>query len=154
MFHRMTRQHPHRAQLIGLVIAGYLLVWTLFGVVAALGNGVLHTVVEGSVWLRRYAWVIGAGIFASAGFYRFTPLQSYCLDACRSPVSFLRRHWPDRHDRSHALRLGARHGLFCLGCCWSLMLLRFVVGMGNLGWMLLRFIDACPRVGSPHGLEH
>ena len=46
-------------------------------------------------------------------------------------------HWQGCHDRYHAFRLGARHGFFCLGCCWSLMLLMFAVMMGNLGWMLL-----------------
>jgi predicted metal-binding membrane protein len=137
MFHRMTRHRTDCAPLVGLVITGYLLVWTLFGVVAVLGDGVLHTVVERNAWLGVHAWVIGAGIFAVAGLYQFTPLKYYCLDKCRSPLSFLILHWHGRRDRSHAMRLGVRHGLFCLGCCWSLMLLMFAVGMGNLGWMLL-----------------
>jgi predicted metal-binding membrane protein len=137
MFHRMTRQRPDGTQLVCLLIAGYLFIWTLFGVVAVLGDAVLHTVVERSAWLVVHAWVIGAGVFAVAGLYQFTPLKYYCLDKCRSPVSFLMLHWHGCRDRSHAMRLGVRHGLFCLGCCWSLMLLMFAVGMGNLGWMLL-----------------
>ena len=137
MFHRMTRQRTDRGQLVCLVIAGYLLIWTLFGVVAVLGDGVLHTAVERSAWLETHAWLIGAIIFGMAGIYQFTPLKYYCLDKCRAPVSFLMRHWQGRRDCLHAFRLGVHHGLFCLGCCWSLMLLMFTVGMGNLGWMLL-----------------
>jgi predicted metal-binding membrane protein len=137
MFHRMTRQRSDRAQLVCLVLAGYLLIWTLFGVAAVLGDGVLHTAVERSAWLGAHAWLIGAGIFVVAGLYQFTPLKYYCLDKCRSPLSFLMLHWQGRRDRYHAVWLGVHHGLFCRGCCWSLMLLMFAVGMGNLGWMLL-----------------
>jgi predicted metal-binding membrane protein len=137
LFHRMTRQRADGAQLVGLVLVGYLLIWTLFGVVAVLGDGALHAAAHRSAWLAAHAWLIGASIFGVAGLYQFTPLKYYCLDRCRSPVSFLMTHWQGRHDRYHALRLGVRHGLFCLGCCWSLMLLMFAVGMGNLGWMLL-----------------
>jgi predicted metal-binding membrane protein len=59
-----------------------------------------------------------------------------CLDKCRSPYSFLVQHWRGKHAGQDALRLGIRHGLFCLGCCWTLMLLMFAVGGANLGWML------------------
>jgi predicted metal-binding membrane protein len=137
MFHRMTRQRTDCVRLVGLVLAGYLLIWTLFGVVAVLGDGVLHTAVERSGWLAEHAWLIGAGIFIVAGLYQFTPLKYYCLDKCRSPLGFLMTHWQGRRDRYHAFWLGVHHGLFCRGCCWSLMLLMFAVGMGNLGWMLL-----------------
>ena len=120
-----------------LVLAGYLLIWTLFGVVAVLGDRVLHETVERSAWLEAHAWLIGASIFAMAGLYQFTPFKFYCLDKCRSPMSFLMAHWQGSHDHYQAFWLGVHHGLFCLGCCWSLMLLMFAVGMGNLGWMLL-----------------
>lgn len=137
MFHRMTRQRTDRALLISLVLVGYVLVWTLFGVVAVLGDGTLHAAMTHGSWLEAHAWLIGASIFVVAGLYQFTPLKYYCLDKCRSPMSFLITHWQGRHDRYHALRLGVQHGLFCLGCCWSLMLLMFAVGMANLGWMLV-----------------
>ena len=137
MFHRMVRQRTDRAQLVSLVVVGYLLIWTLFGIVAVLGDIVLHIAVERSAWLAAHAWLIGVGIFGVAGLYQFTPLKYYCLDKCRSPLSFLMTHWQGRREHYHALRLGVHHGLFCLGCCWSLMLLMFAVGMGNLGWMLL-----------------
>jgi predicted metal-binding membrane protein len=137
MFHRMTRQRPDRLQLVWLLIFGYLGVWTLFGLVAIFCDGLLHEAVEQNVWLETNAWLIGAGILVVAGLYQFTPLKYYCLEKCRSPLHFLMTHWQGRHDRANAFRLGVRHGLFCLGCCWSLMLLMFAVGAGNLGWMLL-----------------
>jgi len=68
--------------------------------------------------------------------YQFTPLKQMCLEKCRSPYMFLVEHWRGRNAGSDALRLGVRHGLFCLGCCWTLMLLMFAVGGANLGWML------------------
>ncbi len=81
--------------------------------------------------------MLGAATVALAGLYQFTPLKYHCLDKCRSPLSFIMEHWHGRHDRAQALRLGVRHGLYCLGCCWSLMLLMFAVGLGSLGWMLV-----------------
>ena len=136
-FARMTQRRTDHSLLVCLLIAGYLLVWTLFGVAAVLGDSLLHEAVEQWSWLATHAWLIGASLFGLAGLYQFSPLKYYCLDKCRSPLSFLMTYWQGRHDRYHAFRLGMRHGLFCLGCCWSLMLLMFAVGMGNLGWMLL-----------------
>jgi predicted metal-binding membrane protein len=137
MFHRMTRRRPNGFQLVGLVIAGYLLIWTLFGVVALFGDGLLHVLVEQNIWLEANAWLIGSGILVVAGLYQFTPLKYYCLEKCRSPLHFISTHWQGWHDRRNAFQLGLRHGLFCLGCCWSLMLLMFAVGTGNLGWMFV-----------------
>jgi len=71
-----------------------------------------------------------------AGLYQFTPLKDRCLQKCRSPLSFVAEHWRGGSERLDAMRLGFRHGLFCLGCCWTLMLLMFAVGGVNLGWML------------------
>jgi predicted metal-binding membrane protein len=72
----------------------------------------------------------------TAGIYQFTPLKYMCLDKCRSPYSFIIEQWRGRNASIESLRLGWRHGLFCLGCCWSLMLLMFAVSVGNLVWML------------------
>ena len=72
-----------------------------------------------------------------AGVYQFTPLKHLCLDKCRSPFSFVAARWRGDRPRMHALRIGVDHGLFCLGCCWALMLLMFAFSVGNLAWMLL-----------------
>lgn len=137
LFYRLTHTRSNRSQLVALLIAGYLIVWVLFGFLAHLGDLVVHEIVHHIEWLEANAWAIGAATFAVAGLYQFTRLKYMCLDKCRSPLSFVMEHWRGKHEQRHAFRLGVHHGLFCLGCCWSLMLLMFVVGAGNLLWMLL-----------------
>jgi predicted metal-binding membrane protein len=136
MFRRLTRQRSDRLRLMVLLVVGYLGIWVLFGGLAHLGDLFIHGAVEHSAWLGSNAWVIGAGTVMLAGIYQFTPLKYKCLDKCRSPLSFIAEHWRGSQEASQAFRLGVHHGLFCIGCCWSLMLLMFVVGVGNLGWML------------------
>jgi len=136
MFQTITRQHPRPRQLIGLLVAGYLAVWLASGVVTHAGYAAWYALVERTSWLRANAWSLGASIVLLAGVYQLTPLKYYCLDRCRSPLSFIAAHWRGGSARLQALRLGLHHGLFCVGCCWSIMLLMFVVGSSNLGWML------------------
>jgi predicted metal-binding membrane protein len=137
LFHRLTRQRQDHALLVGLLLGGYLSMWTVFGMVVHVGDGLLHAAVAQSAWLEAHAWAMGAGILVVAGLYQFTPLKYACLDQCRSPLSFITEHWRGNRERTQAFRLGMRHGLFCIGCCWSLMLLMFAVGVGNFGWMLV-----------------
>ncbi len=136
LFHTLVHRRPDRTWLVVLVIAGYLGVWTLFGVVVHLGDWGLHHAAEQIEWLHANAWGIGAATLLLAGVYQFTPLKYHCLKRCRSPLSFVVEHWRGRHEQAQALWLGVHHGIFCLGCCWALMLLMFAVGAGNLGWML------------------
>lgn len=136
IFRRLTARRQDRSQLMALVITGYLGVWAGFGVAAHLTDWVLHEVVERSRWLEANAWVIGAGTLLVAGAFQFSRLKYRCLDKCRTPLSFVTEYWRGRHDRRNALLLGANHGIFCVGCCWALMLLMFGVGVGNIGWML------------------
>lgn len=136
-FQRLAANRPDRGRLMLLLIGGYLTIWTVFGVLAHLGDGLLHQLVHHTPWLAAHPWVISAGVFILAGLYQFTPLKYQCLDQCRSPLSFITEHWRGHHQSFHAFLLGVHHGLFCIGCCWSLMLLMFAVGMANLGWMFL-----------------
>ena len=136
LFYAFVRARADRVRLTVVLVVGYLAVWTTFGVVAHLGDRYVHAVVERSAWLEANAWVIGAGTVLLAGAYQFAPLKYRCLDKCRSPMSFVLGHWHGGRGVSEAYLLGAHHGLHCLGCCWSLMLLMFAVGVGNLGWML------------------
>ncbi len=136
MFQRMTNRRSDRTLLWLLLLAGYVVAWAAFGVAAHTGDRFVHLGVERSGWLEDNAWTIGAATFVLAGLYQFTPLKYMCLDKCRSPLSFITEHWHGRGERAAAFVLGIRHGAFCVGCCWSLMLLMFVVGVGNLGWML------------------
>jgi predicted metal-binding membrane protein len=137
LFRRLVAARPDRNALIARLILGYLGVWVFFGAVAYRGDAFLHAAVQQIPALAaRTAW-IAASILIVAGAYQFTSLKHVCLEKCRSPYSFLVEHWRGRQAGADALRLGVRHGLFCLGCCWTLMLLMFAIGGANLGWMLL-----------------
>jgi len=136
LFHTMVRRRPDAARLVCLLVGGYLGIWMLFGLLVHLADWGLHEAVERSAWLESNAWVIGAATLGVAGLYQFTPLKYQCLDKCRSPLSFIMEHWHGSREHAQAFRLGIHHGIFCVGCCWSLMLLMFAVGVGNLGWML------------------
>ena len=137
LFQTMTRDRADHKLLVGLLIAGYVGVWTWFGVAVHLGDLALHRVTEQSVWLSGNYWVLGASVLVMAGAYQFTPLKYHCVNKCRSPLSFIISHWTGKSEKLQALRLGMHHGVFCVGCCWSLMLLMFAVGSGNIGWMLV-----------------
>ena len=136
LFHAVARRRPDRPLLVGLLSAGYLAVWAAFGLVAHAAVARLHGIVADQAWLAERAFLIGAATVLVAGVYQFTPLKFACLDRCRSPLGFVTEHWRGRRERLAAFRLGVHHGLFCVGCCWSLMLLMLAVGAGSLGWML------------------
>jgi predicted metal-binding membrane protein len=136
-FDTIAGQRQDRLLLVALVIVGYLATWALVGLVVYGAGAIVQRVVLASAWLQAHASIGGAGLLLVAGAYQFTPLKHRCLAKCRSPLSFVLGHWQGQHDRRNALWLGAHHGLFCVGCCWALMLVMFAVGVGNLGWMLL-----------------
>jgi predicted metal-binding membrane protein len=136
MFRSMTRGRRDGTLLVALLIAGYLGVWALFGVAAHAGDRGVHEIVDRSSWLAANSWLVAAAVLVMAGAYQFTPLKYHCLDKCRSPFSFISEHWRGGRERSQSFRLGVRHGIFCVGCCWSLMILMFAVGVGSIGWML------------------
>jgi predicted metal-binding membrane protein len=136
IFHRLTARRPEQSQLMALLITGYLAVWAAFGLAAHLADWGLHELVERTAWLEANASVIGASTLLLAGGFQFSRLKYRCLDKCRAPLSFVMEYWRGGHDRRNALSLGIHHGLFCVGCCWALMLLMFGVGVGNIGWML------------------
>jgi predicted metal-binding membrane protein len=138
MFQRMTRLRENRLELLALLIAGYIAVWAAFGVAAHAGDWLLHQVVAERIgWISDHAWVIGTATLGAAGVYQFTPLKYHCLDKCRSPMMFIANHWRGDRERFRSFVLGVHHGVFCVGCCWSLMMVMFAVGVGNVGWMLV-----------------
>jgi predicted metal-binding membrane protein len=136
MFHTVVSRRPDGGRLVALLIVGYLAVWALFGVLVHAADGVLHSLVDQSGWLQAHPWVLAAGTLLAVGLYQFSPLKYVCLERCRTPRSFIMAYWRGHHERRNALRLGLHHGLFCLGCCWAIMLLMFAIGVGNVGWML------------------
>jgi predicted metal-binding membrane protein len=107
-------------------VAGYIAMWTLFSVVATASQIALQQLALATPF-------IGAMILAVAGIYQFTPLKQACLGRCQSSIGFLMTHWRD--GASGAFRMGLQHGAFCVGCCWMLMALLFVVGVMNLAWV-------------------
>jgi len=136
LFRRLVRRRKDRGLLVALLIAGYLAAWAAFGLAAHVGDAFLHLGVERWHWLDDNSRYIAGGTVLIAGVYQFTPLKYKCLDQCRSPMSFIASRWQGGRERRRAFKLGIDHGIFCVGCCWSLMLLMFVVGMGNIAWML------------------
>lgn len=116
-----------------LFILGYLLVWTAYSAAAAGGQWVLHRAFLVSPSMVSVSPALSGGLLLAAGAFQFSRLKELCLDYCRSPISFLTTHW--RGGRRGALRMGARHGTYCVGCCWALMALLFVLGVMNLLWV-------------------
>ena len=135
-FRSLVRKRSDHVTLVTLLVLGYVVVWAAFAGLAHVGDVGIHLVVERIGWLDQNAWVITASTFALAGVFQFSSLKYRCLDKCRSPVAFVMQNWRGQ-ERWDALRLGVRHGVFCLGCCWALMLLMFAVGVGSIGWMLV-----------------
>ena len=97
---------------------------------AFLGDSLVHHLEDTWPGLAEHPWAVGAATFAIAGAFQFSALKHQCLSQCRSPLGFFVRHY--RRGVGGAWRLGLRHGLFCLGCCWALMLVMFGVGVGAL----------------------
>lgn len=133
LFTVAARAHPRRRRANLLFVSGYLAVWTGFGALALTFDLGVHHTVDRSPWLTDHRWFVAAATLLVAGAFQFTPLREQCLRACRHPVAYLMHHF--RPGLRPAFTLGTRHGLFCLGCCWALMLLMFGVGLTNLAWM-------------------
>jgi predicted metal-binding membrane protein len=114
-------------------LGGYLAVWGLFGAVAFLQDVGIHRLVDRTPWLQAHPGVIAGSALALAGAFQFSALKDRCLDVCRHPGVYLLHHY--RRGVGKAFHLGRGHGLFCLGCCWALMLLMLAVGMASLAWM-------------------
>ncbi|SAK96320.1 metal-binding integral membrane protein [Caballeronia calidae] len=135
-FRRMTIARDNRHALMALLIVGYATAWALFGFVAHGFDAALHRLADQSPLMLADGWLISAAIVALAGLYQFSSLKHRCLDKCRSPLMFITEHWRGRSVRRESFLLGMSHGVFCVGCCWALMLLMFAVGTGSVGWML------------------
>jgi predicted metal-binding membrane protein len=113
--------------------AGYLLIWTAFSLAATILQLLLNQwLLLSSMMELKTRW-LGALLLVLAGIYQITPLKRACLQSCRFPLVLMTRHW--KRGITGGLWLGILHGVFCLGCCWALMLLLFVGGVMNLWWI-------------------
>jgi predicted metal-binding membrane protein len=138
LFHRVSGERARRGQSFvptWVFILAYLAVWAVYGLAAyGLYRLLVHVGGDFFAWDRGGPYVAGAAI-ALAGAYELTPLKSVCLHHCRSPMHYVLGHW--RHGRLGALRMGAEHGAYCVGCCWGLMLVLFALGVMSLTWMAM-----------------
>lgn len=128
-----------------LFLGGYLLVWAGFSLLATLAQWGLEYVGLLSMAMASTSAVFGGVVLVAAGIYQLTPVKNACLRLCQSPVLFLSRHW--RPGAVGALRMGLRHGTYCLGCCGFLMALLFVGGLMNLVWIAgIALYVACEKL--------
>jgi predicted metal-binding membrane protein len=111
VFRSLVRRRRDGGTLVGLVVLGYLSIWTVFAFAVHLGDQGIHTAVERSGWLEANAWAIGAGTVLLAGAYQFTPLKYHCLEKCRSPMGFVLSNWHGGRGVLEAFRLGASRRL-------------------------------------------
>jgi predicted metal-binding membrane protein len=133
MYALASARAPGRGRTMAAFLGAYALVWSLFGLIAFGGDAALHAAVAASPWLLAHDWAIAPSVLLLAGAFQFTSLKDACLRACRHPASFMQRHY--RRGAGGGFMLGARHGLFCVGCCWALMLVMFAAGAVSLIWM-------------------
>ncbi|WP_176594295.1 DUF2182 domain-containing protein [Sphingobium sp. EM0848] len=130
--HRKTIVRPATESFL----AGYLLVWGLFSLLATTAQWRLSAAAMlAPMAMASSSHWLSAGLLAAAGLYQFSPWKDACLRQCRNPATFLSRYY--RPGRTGALRMGMIHGAWCVGCCWMLMALLFVGGVMNLVWIAL-----------------
>jgi predicted metal-binding membrane protein len=128
------RRHEHQGTLVatGQFLLGYLTARTGFGVVATLAQWGLLAATLVSPMMESTSNA-RAGLLLMAGLFQFSRLKYACLAHCRSPLGFLATEW--REGSWGAFRMGLKHGIYCLGCCWALMGLLFAFGVVNLLWI-------------------
>lgn len=130
---RHRRASGQTATPLMLFVTGYLIVWTGWSVAAAGLQWGLQSALLLSPHLALESAAVAGGVLIAAGLYQFTPLKTACLAHCQSPMAFFLTRW--RAGGAGAVAMGFRHGAYCVGCCWVLMGLLFVVGVMNLAWV-------------------
>jgi len=119
----------------GYLLSGYFLVWGIFSLIATLLQWLLQHISLLNPEMETTNKILGAIILIAAGIFQFTPLKQRCLYYCRTPIDFIHRNWKD--GKKGAIKMGMENGMYCLGCCWILMLLLFVSGIMNILWIAL-----------------
>ncbi|MGB4248665.1 MAG: DUF2182 domain-containing protein [Pseudohongiellaceae bacterium] len=135
-FTRLQHQREARSKAIrltGWFSAGYLGIWIVFSLMAAFAQWALYSSNLMTSAMGSATPLMAGALLVAAGLFQWSGLKEACLSKCRSPLNFLLNEW--RPGSSGALIMGLRHGIFCVGCCWVLMLLMFVGGVMNLAWM-------------------
>jgi predicted metal-binding membrane protein len=115
--------------------SGYVFAWTAFAFAATTAQWGLDRAALLTPMMSTASTVAGSIILIAAGAYQWTPLKNRCLSHCQSPLQFIFQHGGFRSDVLGSLQLGTRHGVYCVGCCWAIMALLFVVGVMNVLWI-------------------
>lgn len=132
---RQAKNEGHIFAATGWFASGYLIAWVGFALCASVAQAALVSAAWITPMLASAGSRFGGTVLIAAGLYQWTPLKDTCLAQCQFPLSFIQRHGGFKGDASGALAVGLRHGLYCIGCCWALMALLFVVGVMNILWI-------------------
>jgi predicted metal-binding membrane protein len=136
-----------------LLAAGYSAIWLGFSVVATAAQLALTRAALLDASLASASGLFSGAIFIGAGFYQFSALKHACLNQCRSPFPFFFTNW--QTTARGVFRLGLKQGLFCLGCCWAMMLVMFAVGVMNVVWMAaLGIVMTIEKIGTGKRFSH
>ena len=118
-----------------ILLSGYLLSWILFSLFITFPQYFLHTNGYLNMMMEPMHAALAAFVLILAGIYQFTPYKDACLNVCQSPLSFLTNNWQD--GKLGAFIVGYKHGFYCVGCCWALMLTLFALGVMNILWVIV-----------------
>ncbi len=118
-----------------ILLLGYLLSWILFSLFITFPQYFLHTNGYLNMMMEPMHAALAAFVLILAGIYQFTPYKDACLNVCQSPLSFLTNNWQD--GKLGAFIIGYKHGFYCVGCCWALMLTLFALGVMNILWVIV-----------------
>lgn len=133
---------------VPVFLAGYAAVWSLSALPAyAVSRAVTEPLMDGRAWVAR----LTGAVLVTAAVYQLTPMKAVCLERCRTPMSFFLTRSRGLSRPTAALRAGAEHGLYCLGCCWALMAVLIVLGGMQLAWALALAVVLSAEKLLPHG---
>ena len=152
LFHQMRTNmastHNQKTELV-ILASTYFLLWILFSLLAVTLQYFLHNAnivdMMGVIKNNDIAGILIIG----AGVYQFTSLKNICLEKCRNPLSYIMGTKID--GMGSIVKIGLSNGIFCIGCCWILMLLLFVNGVMNLLWVLIITIAVLAEKVFPYG---
>ncbi len=118
-----------------ILLSGYLMSWIIFSLIITLPQYFMHISGMLNPMMEPLHAYLGSVVLIIAGIYQFTPLKDACLNVCQSPLSFMMNNW--KEGNLGAFIIGYKHGFYCVGCCWALMLTLFALGVMNILWVII-----------------